>query len=107
MATILTYGNAPDGITLDDIQTVDFTQKPVLTDDKTQYLWDEYHIKTKALFNLDLSPSTGSETPEEIYNRVRTCLTSKGKNLVFESNGTKVLDVTAPDAKGGPFPGSL
>jgi hypothetical protein len=103
MATELTY----NGIDFDDIRTTDFTQKPILTDDRAGYLYDEIHIKITALFNNDLAPSNGTDTPESIYNRVKACLTSKGKNLLFVSDGVTILNITAPDAKGGPFPGSL
>lgn len=103
MATILTYNT----IELDDILTVDFKQAPHFTDDKTTHLWDDFNIRVKAYFNLDLLPSTGSETPEAIYNRVRTCLTAKGKALQFQSSGTNIINLTSVDAIGGPTPVSL
>lgn len=102
--TQLTY----NGVILDDIRTLDISYKPVLTDDNAIYLYDEVTIRVNAYLNTELSPAEENEKPIETFNRIKKCLTTKGGNVTYISDGVTLLQVVNnADCKGGPFPSAL
>jgi hypothetical protein len=104
MATILSYGV----ITLEDILTKTFSQKPVFTEDGVTYLHDLYEIHVHALLNTTLSPSLGDEPPAAIYSRIKGCLSKPRQQLIYSENDVEIIrspaDGVVVDAQTGPEP---
>ena len=99
-----------NGISFSDVNTLSFTQTPIYTQDKVEYLWDEFEIKVSALFTNSpnaFPPGNLNESPAQTYLRLIGCLSKKRKTLIY---GDTAIVINSPragantDANWGPEP---